>query len=101
MKPISTPQERLVIYEMTLKEYKSKPDFICNLLRKLSGRGGRPDYYFYQTKDYFPEFAKYHTCDAQIGDAIKYKDLYRSDVHEWRIKVLTEIINDIKKQTNG
>ena len=106
MKPMkyNTPKQRLKIYERALKimikrnwkEFTAVDDGgICFLLSCLISGLPFEDYSSPTAREAAnrcPEFGAYH--DGNICK--KYELIYKTDTHEWRIKVLTEIINKLK-----
>jgi hypothetical protein len=93
MKPISTPQERLKIYEMVLDEISNdKTHWICMSIYLMVS----DQMELLELPNVFIEFSKYHTCRGFSEGVIQYEELYEKDRKAWRIKVLTEIIENIK-----
>ena len=97
MKPISTPQERLVIYKMALEDSHISYAFSGGLCILLNNIAELPDCVDYaHTATHLIELAEYHKGNGYQDGVLKYQQLYGISRREWRIKVLSEIINKIE-----
>lgn len=111
MKPMkyNTPKQRLKIYEKALDFFNGKTtafdweidkDGICCILLSWTFQCSYQDEkcpFSTEIDKYFPEFFNYHNGKA-FADAKKYNALYYKNRHQWRIKVLTEIIENLKSK---
>lgn len=96
--PIDTPQDRLKIYKLALKEDLTGlgENGLCIKLRNLSGRDFTHGSY-HATPHTFPEFGKYYGGIINGIQIVEFKELYdKPSRRVWRTKVLNLIISEIE-----